>query len=349
MNYRPLGTTEIKVPDVCLGTMNWGQQNNEAEAHEQLDYAAANGFYFIDTAEIYPVPPVAEKQGTTERFVGSWLRKRGKRDDVVIASKVASRRQGGAVITTRDATKGVTVSGIMEAIDGTLLRLGTDYVDLYQVHSPERRVNNFGARGYEHHPEEDTVLLEETMEGLANVVKAGKARMIGVSNETPWGAMQYLQIAERRGWPKIVSVQNQYSLLNRTYEIGTAEVGMREGVGLLAYSPLSTGVLTGKYLGGERPFGARHTLWERNHYRYLGKATEEPIRRYLAIAQKYKLDPARMAISFVRSREFVTSAIIGCTSLEQLRNDLQAAELELASEVLAEIEAVQKEFPDPHA
>ena len=349
MTYKNLGATDITVPDICLGTMNFGQQVSEADAHEQLEYAAANGFTFIDTAEIYPIPPERDKQGTTEQFIGSWLAKRGKRDDLILASKVASARQGGRTIATRDATKGLTKEAILEAIDGTLSRLGTDYVDLYQVHSPERRVNNFGQRGYEHHPEEDSVSIEETLEGLAAVVKGGKARFIGVSNETPWGTMQYLSIAEKRGWPRIVSVQNQYSLINRTYELGMAEVSMREGVGLLAYSPLSTGVLSGKYLDGQWPFGARHTLWERNRARYLAKPGVEPTRRYLEVAKKHGLDPSQMALAFVRSRDFVTSTIIGATSMEQLKVDLGAAELNLSDDVLADIEAVQKEFPDPTA
>ncbi len=348
MDHRTLGNTDIKVPAICLGTMTWGQQNTEAEAHEQLDYATGVGINFIDTAEIYPVPPEREKQGRTENYIGSWLKKRGKRDDLIIASKVASRFQAGS-IAHRDATAGLTRAGIREAIEGSLTRLGTDYIDLYQVHSPDRSANFWGVRGVTNLIEEDVASIDETLSAVSELVQEGKVRHIGVSNETPWGMMQYLKLAEAKGLARVVSIQNQYSLLNRTYEIGLSEISLRENIGLLAYSPLSAGALTGKYLGGARPEGARFTLWKRNQERYLRPAGEDTTRRYVEIAQKHGLDPAQMALAFVTMQSFVTSTIIGATSLTQLKSDIAAGDLLLSKEVLADIDAVYLDFPDPVA
>ena len=353
MNYKKLPGTEIEVSTICLGTMNWGQQNTEEDAHAQLDYAVEErGLKFIDTAEIYPIPPDASLQGTTERFLGSWLKKRGKRDDLVIASKVAP----SDIIRTRQIT--LTKEGnksrldrksIREAIEGSFERLGVDYLDLYQVHFPERKANFFGARGYVHDPSDEPTPIEETLEALTELVKEGKVRAIGVSNETPWGISEYLRLAREKGLARISTTQNQYSLTNRTYEIGLAEIGIREDVGLLAYSPLSMGVLSGKYLGGARPEGARFTLYERNSARYNSETAQPAITSYVEIAAKYGIDPAAMAIAFVASRPFVTSAIFGATTLDQLKTNISAGDLTLSPELLAEIEEVHKRIPDPAA
>ncbi|HTR19104.1 MAG TPA: NADP(H)-dependent aldo-keto reductase [Candidatus Paceibacterota bacterium] len=348
MEYRKIPQTDIEVSKICLGSMNWGQQNTEADAHEQLDYATSHGINFIDTAEVYPIPPDPEKQGTTERYIGTWLAKRGKRDDLIIASKVAGIFQSSN-IRTRDASKGLTRENILKAIDGTLQRLQTDYIDLYQVHVPDRTSNFFGRRGFEELKRENVPSIEETLDGLAEVVKSGKARHIGVSNETPWGVMEYVRIAPEKSLPRIVTIQNQYDLTNRTFEIGLSEISLREGVGLLAYSPLGGGALSGKYLGGANPPGARHTLYTRNRDRYNGPHVQQGIQAYVDLAKKHGLDPAQMALAFVNDRAFVTSNIIGCTSMEQLKTDIASADMKLSREVLADIADLYKRMPDPHA
>jgi aryl-alcohol dehydrogenase-like predicted oxidoreductase len=325
--------------------MNWGQQNSEEEAHRQLDYAVTQrGLYFIDTAEIYPIPPEPEKQGRTERYIGNWLKRRGKRDDLVIATKVAA----SDLIRTRDTgpIPKYDKKSIREAIDGSLKRLQTDYVDLYQVHFPERKTNFFGVRGYMHSPDDSSTPIAETLEALGELVKEGKVRYIGVSNETPWGVNKYLSIAKEKSLPSIISIQNQYSLLNRTFEIGLAEISVKEHVGLLAYSALNMGVLTGKYLDGARPPGARFTIYERNQARYNPEHAQEAIRQYVQLAQRHGLRPEHLALAFVISREFVTSVIIGATSVDQLKSDIDSAEIHLSREILDEIENIHRHYPD---
>jgi len=349
MEYRKIPSTDIEVSKICLGSMNWGQQNTEADAHEQLDYATSNDINFIDTSEVYPIPPDPEKQGTTERYIGTWLKKSGKRDDLIIASKVSASN----AIRTRPVPKNGRATydreNILAAIDGTLSRLQTDHIDLYQVHWPERTTNFFGPRGFEALTDEQTTPIEETLEVLGEVVKSGKARYIGVSNETPWGVNEYLRVAREKGLPCIVTIQNQYDLTNRTFEIGLSEICLREGVGLLPYSPLGGGALSGKYLGGAKPAGARHTLYERNRERYNGAHVQEGIQAYVDLAKKYGLDPAQMALAFVNERSFVTANIIGCTSMEQLKVDIASADIKLSEEVLAGIADIYKRLPDPHA
>lgn len=346
MEYRKLGDSDITVPAICLGTMNWGQQNTEAEAHAQLDYAVEEkGLTFIDTAEAYPIPPEKEKQGRTESYIGSWLNKRGKRDDLIIASKVSCRIQKDA-IGTRIAT-GLSRGDIRDAVEGSLTRLGTDYLDLYQVHAPDRPANYWGVRGVTALPENDGASLEETYGALAELVKEGKIRTIGVSNETPWGVMEYLRLSKEKGWPRIVSIQNQYSLINRTYEIGLSEMSLRENIGLLAYSPLSFGALTGKYLDGNYPPGARFTLWERNRDRYLRKISEPAVKRYVELAQSLDVTPAQLAIAFAAFRSFTTSTIIGATSLDQLKEDIAAGDIILSHDALEAIDMIYFKFPDP--
>ena len=346
MQHRTLGTTDITVPSICLGTMTFGQQNTEAEAHEQLDYAVSAGVNFIDTAEIYPIPPELDKQGRTEEYIGSWLAKRGTRDGLVIASKVATR-SGAGTIRQRDASLGTTKASVREALEGSLRRLGVEYLDLYQVHYPERHANFFGVRGVSDLDGDDGVAIEETYEALSELVKEGKVRAIGVSNETPWGLNKYLSLAKETGGPRIATIQNQYSLINRTFEIGLSEIALREKVSLLPYSPLSMGVLTGKYLDGARPSGARFTLFTRNADRYNPERAQEAVAAYVAVAKKHGLDPAQMAIAFTSSQAFVASTIIGATTLQQLKTNIAAGDLVLSPEVLADIRAVYTAMPDP--
>ena len=346
MQYKKLGTSDLSVSSICLGTMTFGNQNTEADAHEQIDYALSRGVNFIDTAEIYPIPPEKNLQGDTEMFVGTWLEKSGRRGDIVLATKVASKNQAD-VFKTRDASLGLTRDSIMTALDGSLSRLKTDYIDLYQVHVPDRSTNNFGKRAYVHEPERDGAQIEETLEALHELVKSGKVRYIGISNETPWGVMEYLRLSREKGLSRIVSIQNQYTLISRSFEIGLSEMAIRERIGLLAYSPLSMGVLTGKYLGGSRPDGARFTRFERSRARYNSDLVQPAVEAYVSLAHQYGLDPAQAALAFVLSRPFTTSAIIGATSMDQLKVNIAAADTVLSQEVLQAIEGIYAGYPDP--
>lgn len=342
MEKRKLGNTDLHVSVICLGTMTWGEQNTEAEAHNQLDLALERGVNFIDTAELYPVPPGAETQGRTEAFIGSWLARTGRRDRVVIASKAAGPGEwvgylrGGPQLNRAHMT---------EALENSLRRLGTDYLDLYQVHWPSRPTNFFGQLGYEHRDDPDAVPIEETLEALDGFVRQGKVRHVGVSNETPWGVMEYLRLARDRGWPRVASIQNPYNLLNRSFEVGLAEMAIRERAGLLAYSPLGFGVLTGKYLN-ENPANARITLFPR-FSRYTSEQGIAATRAYVELARAHGLSPAQMALAFVNSRPFLTSNIVGATTLEQLREDIDSAELVLGDEVLEAIETIHARHPNP--
>ncbi|PMR76269.1 NADP(H)-dependent aldo-keto reductase [Billgrantia endophytica] len=341
MQTRPLGSTGIEVSRLCLGTMTFGEQNSEAEAHEQLDRAVAFGINFIDTAEMYPVPSSPESQGRTEAYIGSWLKARDSRDDIIIATKASGpglgHLRGGSRLTREQ---------LHQAIDTSLERLQTDYVDLYQLHWPDRKTNFFGKLGYEHDEEESAVALEESLSALKELVDAGKVRAIGLSNETPWGVMRSLHLAERLDLPRIVSVQNPYNLLNRTFEVGLAEIAHRENVGLLAYSPLGFGVLSGKYLDGARPTKARLTLYER-FQRYTSPQAEEATRAYVDLAREHDLDPAQMALAFVNSRSFLTSNIIGATTMDQLESNLTSESLKLDQTVLDGIEAIHRRHSNP--
>lgn len=344
MNQRPLGTTDLRVSKLCLGTMTFGEQNTQADAFAQLDRAIDAGLNFIDTAEMYPVPPRADTQGATERFIGNWLADRGGREQLIIASKVAG--PGDWIDYLRMPGRRLDRTNIEAALDASLKRLRTDYIDLYQLHWPDRETNFFGKLGYRHPETDDSVPLLDTLQVLDDLVKAGKVRYVGLSNETPWGTMRMLTLAETHGLPRMVSIQNPYSLLNRSFEVGLAEVAMREQCGLLAYSPLAFGMLSGKYANGARPAGARLTLFERFD-RYSNEQAETATAEYCAIAQRHGLDPAQMALAFVTSRPFVTSNIIGATTLEQLETNLASAELQLSQEVLDEIEAVHQRQPNP--
>ncbi|TNE96040.1 MAG: NADP(H)-dependent aldo-keto reductase [Gammaproteobacteria bacterium] len=343
MQTRKLGNTDIDVSLICLGTMTWGEQNSEQEAFEQLDYATAEGVNFIDAAEMYPVPPRAETQGLTETYLGNWLARRGRRDDLVIASKVAG--PGNGLTYLRNGPR-LTREHIREACDASLKRLQTDYIDLYQVHWPDRGTNFFGKLGYQHNPEEAFTPIEETLGALAELVKEGKVRHVGLSNETPWGTMEYLRLARENNWPRVASIQNPYSLLNRTFEVGLAEFAHREQTGLLAYSPLAFGMLSGKYLGGKWPEKGRLTLYER-FSRYSGERGMDATRAYVELAHKHDLSPVQMALAYVNSRSFVTSNIIGATTLDQLRENIASERLELSADVLEAIEAIHREFTYP--
>lgn len=344
MQQRRLGDTALMVSELCLGTMTFGEQNSEAEAHAQLDIAVAAGINLIDTAEIYPVPPRAETQGLTERYIGTWLKRRGGRDRLVLASKVAG--PGAWISYLRGGRNRLDRNNIATALDASLARLQTDYLDLYQVHWPDRETNFFGKLGYEPSNEDSSVPLLDTLVALGEQVKAGKVRHIGLSNETPWGLMACLRLADEHGLPRPVSIQNPYNLLNRTFEIGLAEVALRERCGLLAYSPLGFGVLSGKYLNGVRPPGARLTMFER-FSRYSNSEAERATASYVALARRYGLDPAQMALAWVTSRPFVTSNIVGATTLQQLARNLASLDLTLSEDVVAGIEAIHRGQPNP--
>jgi aryl-alcohol dehydrogenase-like predicted oxidoreductase len=324
--------------------MTFGEQNTEADAFEQLDRAVAAGVNFIDTAEIYPVPPRAETQGLTETYIGNWLASRGQRDKLILATKVAGPADW--MPHPRGDSGRLDRANIIAAVDDSLRRLRTDYIDLYQLHWPDRDTNYFGKLGYQHSEQDASIPLKETLAVLDDLVHAGKIRHVGVSNETPWGTMHALALSDQPPLPRVVSIQNPYNLLNRSFEIGLAEVAMREQCGLLAYSPLGFGMLTGKYQGGARPQGARLTLFSRFD-RYSNAQAVAATDQYVGIARRHGLDPAQMALAWVTSRPFVTSNIIGATSLDQLDTNLGSVDLELSAEVLGEIEVVHQAHPNP--
>ena len=343
MQYRQLGNTDLQVSALCLGTMTWGEQNTEAQAHAQLDYALERGINFIDTAEMYPVPPRPQTAGLTERYLGNWLAKRGDREKLVIGSKIAG--PGNGLEHIRGGKTRFVREHIREAVAGSLERLRTDYLDLYQLHWPSRHSNFFGQLGYQPQPEEEPPAMEATLEALAELVEEGRVRHIGLSNESAWGIMRFLMAAEKLGLPRMVSVQNPYNLLNRSYEVGLAEVSHREACGLLAYSPLAFGMLTGKYLG-QQPEGARLSRYRR-FVRYANTEGVTATGRYVEVARQNDLDPAQMALAFVTSRPFVTSNIIGATNMEQLKSNIDSIDVQLSDEVLERIEAVHRDQPNP--
>lgn len=344
MEYRKLGRTDIDVSVICLGTMTYGEQNTEAEAHEQLNYAVEQGVNFIDTAEMYAVPPRKETQGLTEKHIGTWLNSKGKaqRERLVIATKVSGPNMQEYL---RDGPR-LSAGHIRRAVEGSLKRLQTDYIDLYQTHWPERQTNYFGELDYTHDAGKDGVPIEETLRALDDLVQSGKVRYIGVSNETPWGVAGYLRLSERHDLPRIVSVQNPYSLLNRVFEVGLSEFACREQTGLLAYSPLGFGVLSGKYLGGTKPEGARLTLFD-FFTRYTNPKGIEMTQRYADIARDAGLSPATLALAFVNSREFVTANIIGATTMAQLKEDIASIDVRLDEATLEAIAQAHAETPNP--
>ena len=344
MQYTTLPNTDIKISKICLGTMTWGEQNTEAEAHEQMDYALDQGVNFFDTAELYSVPARAETYGSTERFIGSWFAKTGNRDKVILASKIA----GPGPYTQHVRTTGFSKEALHEAVDNSLKRLQTDHIDLYQLHWPERSTNFFGARDYNHAPTDPwTDNFHEILENLGQLVKSGKIGHIGLSNEVPWGVMRYLEESKKNSLPRMITIQNPYSLLNRTFEGGNAEVSIRENIGLLAYSPLGGGVLSGKYLGGKKPAKARGTLFPNFVARYKSQQSLTATQKYADLAKSNGLSLAQMALSFVNTRPFLTSNIIGATNLEQLKENIDSTNVHLSDEVLKAIDAIHNEVPNP--
>ena len=342
MNYKKLGNTDLDVSTICLGTMTWGEQNTQDEAFEQMDFALSNGVNFWDTAELYAVPPREETYGDTEEIIGNWFEKTKKRKEVILATKVA----GPARNYLRNGENSFTGPNLESALNNSLKRLKTDYVDLYQLHWPERNVNNFGRLGYVH-KENDWNKFEDVLGELNKYIKAGKIRYVGLSNETPWGALNYLQLSKDKNLPRMMSIQNPYSLLNRSYEVGLAEVSIREKIGCLAYSPLASGYLTGKYRNKNFPKGSRmerdFDFWTR----YRKPNTEAAVELYFKICEKHNLNMTQMSIKFCEIQEFMTSVIIGATTMEQLKSDIESVNVNLSNDVIEEINQVQTVYPNP--
>lgn len=346
MQYKKLGNTDVDVSLIGLGTMTWGEQNTVEQACEQMDYAVSKGVNFFDAAEMYPVPPKADTAGDTERCIGEWFSQSGKRSEVVLATKVAGRADTKPDWQHIRGGPRLNRDHIRRAIEGSLEKLQTDYVDLYQVHWPERATNYFGMRGYVHCPAGDGIAIEETLNALSELVDEGLIKHVGLSNETPWGVMEYLRLASERGLAKVVSIQNVYNLLSRQFETGLAEMAIREQVGLLAYSPMAFGVLSGKYLNGQMPAGSRLELFQR-FARYGSPQSEAATHAYKAIADKHEITLAQMSLAFVCQQPFVTSNLIGATTMKQLAENIAAVDLQLSKELLKEIEAVHNQYPDP--
>ena len=348
MKYRKLGNTNIDVSVICLGTMTFGEQNSETEGFEQMDYAFERGINFFDTAELYAVMPRKETYGKTEEIVGNWIQKRKNRDKIILASKIASKSEDD-LHWIRKGSKhlGFDRKNMEEAINSSLKRLKTDYIDLYQLHWPERKVPKFGVLDFEYDPYDEWTAIEDVLENLNRLVKAGKIRHVGLSNETPWGVMKFLQLSKEKNLPRMVSIQNVYSLVNRVFDIANSEVSIRENCGLLAYSPLAGGRLSGKYIGNKKPKNARYTIWPRRFNRHHTKRGEIAIEAYFNLAKKYGLPPSLFANSFVNDRPFVTSNIIGATSMNQLKENIDSINITLSKEILMEIENIHLSDPNP--
>ena len=344
MNYKKLGSTDVDVSTICLGTMTWGEQNSKADGFEQMDYAIDNGVNFWDTAEIYAIPMREETYGETENIIGEWFKKTKKRDKVILATKVSGP-------TSKEYIRGGGCSydkkSMSEALEKSLKRMQTDYIDLYQLHWPERNTNFFGKQGYEHDSnEKNWIAFEEILENLKKFVDAGKIRYVGLSNETAWGLAKCLELSKLKNLPKMMAVQNPYNLLNRTYEVGLAEISVRERSGLLAYSPLAFGYLTGKYRNNNMPKGSRIDLFK-DFTRYNNENSIKAIEEYYKISQKFNLDFAQMSIKFCEIQPFVTSVIIGATTMQQLKTNVESVNVNLNNEIINEINEVQKKYPNP--
>lgn len=347
MKMRKLGRTGLQVSEIGLGTMTWGRQNTQDEAFAQMDYALERGINLFDTAELYAVPPSAETQGKTEEYIGHWFAARKKRDKVVLASKIA----GPGIAWIRGGDYLIDRKNIHLALESSLKRLQTDYIDLYQLHWPNRGSYHFGNHwNYPNDVQNRNDILEnffEVLETFNELIKAGKIRHIGLSNETSWGTMQYLRLAEQHNLPRMAAIQNEYSLMCRLFEPDLSEIALYEDIGLLAWSPLSAGALSGKYLGGVVPPGTRRSLGNRHAHR-MNPIADQAIAAYVGLAKKHGLDPCQMAISFVLSKPFVTSALIGATSMDQLKIDIDAQNLHLSHNIIAEIEGIRRQFPAPY-
>ena len=348
MKYRKLGNTNIDVSVICLGTMTYGEQNTQKEAFMQMDYALDRGINFFDTAELYAVMPRRETYGKTEEIIGNWFKERKNRHKVILASKIASKSDDGLEwIREGSNNLGFDKKNMDLAIDNSLKRLKTDYIDLYQLHWPERQVPKFGVLDFHYDPNDNWTEIEEVLENLDRLVKAGKIRYVGLSNETPWGVMKFLQVAKEKNLPRMMSIQNVYSLVNRVFDVANSEVSIREDCGLLAYSPLAGGRLSGKYIGNNKPKNARYTLWPRRFSRHHTKRGEVAIESYFRLAKKYGIAPSTFANAFVNDRPFVTSNIIGATTMDQLKENIDSIDLTLSKEILNEIENIHLSDPNP--
>ncbi len=344
MNYKKLGNTDLEVSTICLGTMTWGEQNTQEEGFEQMDYALEKGINFFDAAEMYPSPCRKETYGETEKVIGNWLSERKSRDKIILASKIS----GPGMSYIRGGGLQFSEKNIAIAIENSLKRLKTDYIDLYQLHWPERKTNFFGKLGYEHKEDSNEWHdFEKILIALEKFIKEGKIRYVGLSNETSWGLSKYLEISKTKQLPKMMSVQNAYNLLCRTYEIGLAEVSIREKSGLLAYSPLAGGFLTGKYINNNLPENSRQKLFGEYYTRYSKPNAVEVIEKYFNISKKFDLNFAQMSIKFCEIQKFVTSTIIGATTMEQLKTDIESVNVDLSKEIIKEINEVQKIYPNP--
>ena len=344
MKFKKLSKTDIDVSLICLGTMTWGEQNSQEEAFEQMNYSVENGINFFDTAELYAVPPKAETYSKTETMIGNWFQEKKNRDQIILATKIS----GPGLTWIRGGGMQYNQESISKAIEGSLKRLQTDYIDLYQLHWPERTTNFFSKLGYRHdQKEEEWNSFESILTILKKFVEQGKIRHIGLSNETPFGLTKYLNLSEALNLPRVVSVQNPYSLVNRTYEVGMAEISIRDQAGLLAYSPLGFGVLSGKYLNNQMPEGSRLKLFGDSFPRYQGTRTSKAVQEYFHIAKKHNLSLTQMSLAFVNQQEFVTSNIIGATTIDQLKENIESVNIVLDQEVFKEINAVHHENPNP--
>ena len=341
MEYRKLGNTDIDVSVICLGTMTWGEQNTFEEGYEQMDYAVDQGVNFFDTAELYPVPATPERYADTEKIIGNWITSRQSRDKIILASKIA----GPGDYTAHIRKTGYKGDSIEEAVNGSLKRLKTDYLDLYQLHWPDRATNYFGKRGFEYINDGWEDNFKENLETLKKIVDSGKIKHVGLSNENAWGIMKYLEYS-KTGLPKMITIQNPYSLLNRLFEVGSAEICKRENVGLLAYSPLGFGVLSGKYRNGNMPDDSRLKLFS-NLARFSNEKCFEATELYFNIADKHNLSLAEMSLAFVNDRPFVTSNIIGATNMEQLKENINSINIKLSKEIISEINLVSEKIPNP--
>ncbi|PPR46895.1 MAG: General stress protein 69 [Alphaproteobacteria bacterium MarineAlpha6_Bin1] len=348
MKFRKLGTSDINVSIICLGTMTFGEQNSQSESFEQMDYAFNRGVNFFDTAEIYPIMPRKETYGKTEEIIGNWFKKTGLRNKVILASKIASKSSELQWIREGGNNLGFDKKNINDAIDASLKRLQTDYIDLYQLHWPERKIPLFGKLDFEYDPnDKDWTEIEIILENLTELVKSGKVRYVGLSNETPWGVMKFLQNAKEQNLLQMMSIQNVYNLVNRVFDIANSEVSIRENCGLLAYSPLAGGRLSGKYMNNNKPKNARYTLWPKRFSRHHTKRGEVAIEKYVNLAIKHNIVPSTFANAYVNDRPFVTSNIIGATTIDQLKENIDSVDITLSREILEEIEDIHLSDPNP--
>jgi len=344
MNFRKLGNTDLKVSTICIGTMTWGEQNNQKEAFEQMDYAISQGINFFDTAEMYAVPSTEKTFGKTETIIGNWFKERNNRKKVILATKIS----GSGLSWIRGGGLQYTKENISSALLGSLERLQTDYIDLYQLHWPERNTNYFGKLGYKHKTEErEWNDFESILRTLKQFVDEGKIRYIGLSNESAWGLSKFLELSRSQNLPRVMSVQNPYNLLNRTYEVGLAEISIREQSGLLAYSPLASGVLSGKYRNNQKPKGSRLQLFGDYFPRYAGKSSNLAVEEYFKVAKKHKISLAQLSLAFVNQQSFVTSNIIGATTMKQLEENIGSINIKLSTEIIDEINSVHKNNSNP--